>query len=128
MMPGGRVAFNLALRQYRQANPWLAQNLSGSDRFNRINQLGYTLFYGVRTQHIQAESSPIVDYKQVAMLAHMGGEPAETALFDWLQLDSSDWSIVLASPGLTITDPKKLKGLVLKDGQAILLKKKSILA
>ncbi len=34
-MPGNRAAFNLALRQYRQANPWLADNLSGTDRFNR---------------------------------------------------------------------------------------------
>ncbi|MGB7086074.1 MAG: glucosylglycerol hydrolase, partial [Phormidesmis sp.] len=128
MMPGNRAAFNLALREYRQANPWLADNLSGTDRFNRISELGYTLFYGVRTRHSHTESSPIVNYKQVAMLAHMGGSPAQTALFDWLQLDPDEWSVVIASPGLKVRDPKKLKGLTLKDGQAVLLEKKSVLA
>lgn len=127
-MPGNRAAYNLALRQYRQANPWLANNLAGTDRFNRISELGHTLFYGLRTRSIPGESSPIVDYKQVAMLAHMGGSEVQTALFDWLQLDPAEWKVVITSPGLQIAEAEELKGLMLKDGQAVLLEKKSILA
>ena len=127
-MPGNRAAFNLKLRKYRQANPWLAENLSGTDRFNRISEQGHTLFYGVRTRAIPGDSSPIVDYKQVAILAHMGGNPAQTALFDWLQLDPSEWNIILTSPGLHLDDAESLTGLILEDGQAVLLEKKSILA
>ncbi len=125
---GNRVAFNLSLRQYRQANPWLADNLSGTDRFNRISEQGHTLFYGVRTQHNPSESSPIVEYKQVAMVAHMGGTPAQIAPFDWLQLDPSEWRIVITSPGLAVAEATDLKGLVIEDGQAVLLEKKSIVA
>ena len=73
-------------------------------------------------------SSPIVDYKQVAMLSHMGGSPAQTALFDWLQLDPSEWKIIITSPGLFLPDVEALIGLEMTDGQAVLLEKKSILA
>ncbi|MGD1896803.1 MAG: glucosylglycerol hydrolase, partial [Phormidesmis sp.] len=120
---GNRAAFNLALRRYRQANPWLAQNLSGSDRFNRISQSGHSLFYGMRTQYSQTETGPVEGDKQVAMLAHMEGEPAETVLFDWLQLDPNEWSIAITSPDLNINDTADLQGLTLKDGQAVLLER-----
>ena len=127
-MPGNRAAFNLALRQYRQANPWLAENLSGTDRFNRISEQGHTLFYGVRTRPSPGESSPIIDYKQVAILVHMGGTPAKTALFDWLQLDPHEWKVVITSPGLHLPNAEALTGLTIEDGQAVLLEKKSILS
>ncbi|MEL7353364.1 MAG: glucosylglycerol hydrolase [Cyanobacteria bacterium J06560_5] len=120
---GNRAAFNLALRNYRQANPWLAQNLSPTDRFNRISQSGYTLFYGVRTEYEQTEAGLVEGTKQIAMLAHMQGEPTETVLFDWLQLDPSEWSIVITSPNLKITETTELQGLTLEDGQAVLLEK-----
>ena len=125
MRSGNFAAFNLALRQYRQANPWLAQNLSGTDRFNRISQPDYTLFYGVRTEYKQTETGPVEGNKQVAMLAHMEGEPAESVVFDWLQLDPSEWSIVITSPDLKISEPAELQGLTLEDGQAVLLEKKA---
>ena len=127
-LSGNRAAFNLALRQYRQANPWLTNNLSGTDRFNRISEQGHTLFYGVRTQHDSAESSPIGEYKQVAMVTHMGGTPAQIAPFDWLQLDPSEWRIVITSPGLSVTEATDLKGLTIEDGQAVLLERKTIIA
>ncbi len=126
-MPGNRAAFNLAMREYRQANPWLADNISGTDRFNRISEGDYTLFYGVRSQPDPTNSIPRVNRKQIAMIAHMGGGPAQTAFFDWLQLDPSEWNIVITSPGLELSHPKFLKGLVLEDGQAVLLEKKEIL-
>ncbi len=127
-MPGNRVAFNLALRHYRHANPWLAENLSGTDRFNHISEQGHTLFYGMRTRPSPGESSPIVDYKQVAILVHMGGTPAQTALFDWLQLDPHEWKVMITSPGLHLPDAEALTGLTIEDGQAVLLEKKSILS
>ncbi len=127
-MPGNRSAFNLALRQYRQANSWLAENLSGTDRFNRISEQGHTLFYGVRTRPSPGESSPIMDYKQVALLVHMGGTPAQTALFDWLQLDPHEWKVVITSPGLHLPDAEALAGVTIEDGQAVLLEKLSILS
>ncbi|MGC1524757.1 MAG: glucosylglycerol hydrolase [Phormidesmis sp.] len=126
-LSGNRAAFNLAMRQYRRANPWLAGNISGTDRFNRISEGDYTLFYGVRSQPDPTNSIPSVNRKQIAMIAHMGGGPAQTAFFDWLQLDPSEWNIVITSPGLDLSDPKSLKGLVLEDGQAVLLEKKEIL-
>ncbi len=118
---GDRAAFNLAMRRYRQANPWLMDNLSGTDRFNRISESGHTLFYGVRSQPGPAQSSPITDPKKIALLSHMGGNPAQTALLDWLQLDPNEWRVVMTSPGLVVPDAEALKGLSLEDGQAVLL-------
>ncbi len=120
---GDRSRFNLALRQYRKNNPWLSQNLSATDRFNRISEAGHTLFYGVRTQPSPAHSSPIAaaQFKQVAFLAHMGGEPAQTALADWLQLDLDEWRLAIASPGLELKTLEDLRGLVLQERQGLLL-------
>ena len=126
-MTGNRANFNLMLRNYRRQNPWLAENISGTDRFNRISEGGYTLFYGVRSQPDPNDEIPSMERKQIAMLAHMGGDPAQTAFFDWLQLDPDEWKIVIASPGLAVSDARSLKGLVLEDGQAVLLEKKHIL-
>ena len=120
---GDRAAFNLSLRQYRRQHPWLMENLTGPDRFNRINEFGHTLFYGLRTQPSPEDTSPVASahYKQIAMLAHMGGNPAQTALLDWLQLDPSEWRIVLKTPGLDIETTEDLQGLLLNDSQAVLL-------
>ncbi|MEL6938290.1 MAG: glucosylglycerol hydrolase [Cyanobacteria bacterium J06598_1] len=126
-MAGNRADFNLKLRRYRQQHPWLTQNISGTDRFNRISEDGYTLFYGVRTQPDPTDSIPSVAREQIAILSHMGGKPAQTTLIDWLQLDPSEWKVVVTSPGLAITDPTSLRGLTLEDGQAVLLEKKQIL-
>jgi len=126
-LSGNRAEFNLMLRNYRRQNPWLAENISGTDRFNRISEEDYTLFYGVRTQPDPDNKIPSVERKQVAMISHMGGGPAKTAFFDWLQLDADEWMIVATSPGLSLSDSRSLKGLVLEDGQGVLLEKKHIL-
>ncbi len=122
---GDRAAFNLSLRQYRRQNPWLMKNLDGTDRFNRINEFGYTLFYGLRTQPSPEDSSPLesANYKQIAMLSHMGGNPAQTALLDWLQLDPGEWNIVLKTPGLEVNSVEDLQRLLLNDSQAVLLER-----
>ena len=127
-----QVAYNLALRRFRHAHPWLRENLSGGDRFNRIHGDNATLFYG----HRQA---PDGDYG-VVMVAHMGGAPVEggselgeslnalmkqgklvpveVTVGDWLQLDPQDWRVAIAAPGTAIAD---LASFTLTDSQAVLL-------
>lgn len=114
-----QVAYNLRLRQFRRAHPWLRQNLTGTDRFNRVNTDAQTLFYGLRTAPEASDQAG----QQVAMITHMGGDPFEIALEDWLQLDLADWSVVLASPSLTVSEASELKSLTLADSQAVLLQR-----
>lgn len=112
--------FNLTLRQFRQANPWLRQNLSPLDRFNRISDDDRTVFYGLRTQpKDEQQDGP---QRQVAMVAHMGGEPLMVTLADWLQLDLEQWQVAIASPVLTLT-ASDLQAFELKDSQALLLER-----
>ena len=72
-----QVAFNLALRRFRRANPWLHQNLSNLDRFNRINTENQTVFYGMRTAPTEEGQTA---QHQVAMVSHMGGDPLTVTL------------------------------------------------
>lgn len=109
------MTFALALRQFRQQRPWLRQNLSGSDRFNRISDDHRTLFYGHRIEPDPADDCPA---QNVVMLAHMGGDPLTVTPGDWLQLDVSEWQVALASPGL---NPENLAAFELCDGDGILL-------
>ncbi len=124
--------FFLSLRQFRRDRPWLRQNLSGSDRFNRISESTYTLFYGHRTQDRSLEegglgqsrsqtnpqaNSPTVP-QSVVMITHMGGDPVTVTLGDWLQLDLNEWQVALATPGLA---PDSLQRFEIKDGEGLLL-------
>ena len=116
-----QVAFNLALRRFRQANPWLQQNLSNLDRFNRINTEDQTVFYGLRSAP-ESEGQP--SNRQVAMVTHMGGEPLTVTLGDWLQIDPEAWTVAIASPGVDLTPGKPiLAAFELTDSQAVLLEK-----
>ena len=112
------TAFNLALRRFRHAHPWLRENLSGLDRFNRISDEEQMLFYGLRTEPKEEVHS--TKPKQLAFAAHMGGDPITVTIGDWLQLDMDEWRIVLASPGLEISD---LHSFGLRDTQAVLLER-----
>lgn len=115
-----QVAFNLAARQYRFTHPWLGENLTERDRFNRITEDAYTLFYGHRTQHDPDIEQP----EDIVMVSHMGGEPATVTLGDWLQLELSEWRVALTSPGLEIgNDVESLRSFELKDTQGVLLEK-----
>lgn len=115
-----QVSFNLALRRFRQAHPWLRENLAGADRFNRVSTADQTLFYGLRTA--PTEPSPSAGH-QVAMVAHMGGEPFSIALGDWLQINLEEWRLAIVSPGLVIQDTSSLNTVELKDSQAVLLER-----
>ncbi|MDJ0715825.1 MAG: glucosylglycerol hydrolase [Prochloraceae cyanobacterium] len=109
--------FNLSLRHFRRIHPWLKQNLTETDRFNKISDDGNTVFYGVRTNPDNSE-------EQIAMVSHMEGEPIAVTLGDWLQLDLSDWEVAIASPGLdrdkNLAD---LRHFQLTHSQALLLKR-----
>ncbi|MFE4106693.1 glucosylglycerol hydrolase [Almyronema epifaneia] len=110
--------FSWQLREYRRQHPWLHENLTGRDRFNRISDDARTIFYGIRIEpHPSANRPP----QQVVMIAHMGGEPMEVTPGDWLQLDMAQWQVAIASPELHQQDLKDLRAFVLSDGQGILL-------
>lgn len=116
-----QVAFNLALRRFRRANPWLHENLAALDRFNRINTEEQTIFYGLRTAPIEAEQT---SQHQVAMVAHMGGDPLTITLGDWLQIDMAEWRVAVMSPGVALGEADAdLKAFELKDSQAVLLER-----
>lgn len=109
-----RTKYNRSLREFRHAHPWLRYNLQGTDRFNKVSEEGTTIFYGMRT-------NPDNHDDQVAMAAHMGGEPIHVTLGDWLQLDMHEWEVAIASPGLEVED--NLHNIELRDAQALLLKR-----
>ncbi|MGB3494346.1 MAG: glucosylglycerol hydrolase, partial [Elainellaceae cyanobacterium] len=112
-----QAAFNLALRRFRHANPWLRDNLGGLDRFNRISTDDQTLFYGLRSAP-KSEGSDTA--YQVAMLVHMGGEPLTVTPGDWLQIEPNEWRVAIASPGLEVDD---LQSFEMSDSQGILLER-----
>lgn len=112
-----RTEFNYRLRQYRRANPWLRNNLSGLDRFNRLTEGDRTIFAGIRNNRYNDFPAT----KQVALIAHMGGAPVMATPADWLQLDLQEWKLVFATPGLKIDNIAELKAFELQDGQGILL-------
>ncbi len=118
-----RTRFSLNLRQYRHDHPWLRQNLTAQDRFNRISDGDRTLFYGLRS-HPEADAAGPGD--QIVMVAHMGGEPITVTLGDWLQLDLSEWQVAIASPGLAQNgNLDNLQCFELQDSQGLLLERVS---
>ena len=115
-----RTRFNLRLRQYRQANPWLQNNLMEGDRFNRINQDKYTVFYGLRTNPDTLEDE---HPEKVVMITHMEGEPAIVTPGGWLQLDLAEWEVAIATPGVNVdSTADSLRIFELRDGQGLILR------
>ena len=111
--------FGLTLREFRLARPWLRENLTGRDRFNRISDDERTIFYGYRIESHPREERAA---QEVVMLAHMGGKSMTVNPGDWLQLDMDEWQVAIASPGLKPQrDLKNLRAFDLKDGEGILL-------
>ncbi|MEB3160818.1 MAG: glucosylglycerol hydrolase [Synechocystis sp.] len=115
-----RTGFNFRLRQYRQANPWLQHNLMEGDRFNRIQEEKYTLFYGLRTNpDTLGDEHP----EKVVMITHMEGEPAIITPGDWLQLDLNEWEVAIATPGVNVdSTADSLRIFELRDGQGLILR------
>jgi len=115
-LDAAQVAYNRALREFRHTHPWLRHNLSGRDRFNRVQEDEFTLFYGLR--HAPKSSDEAVPTPAVAVVTHMGGNPLTVTPGDWLQIDVEEWTVAIASPGLEITD---LTAFEMSDSQALLL-------
>jgi len=111
--------FGLKLREFRRRHPWLQQNFTGRDRFNRISDDQRTIFYGYRS-YLDPDQSHHLD--EVVMIAHMGGEPMVVNPGDWLQLEMTEWQVAVASPGLNLEDLADLRGFELQDGEGVLLK------
>ena len=114
--------FGLRLRQFRLERPWLRENLTGRDRFNRISDDQRTIFYGYRSEPNPEERTP----QEVVLITHMGGDPMTVNPGDWLQLDMDEWQIALTSPGIdSQRDVNNLRSFELQDGEGVLLEPKS---
>ena len=117
-LDGAMTHFSLTLRQFRLTHPWLRENLTGRDRFNRISDDYRTIFYGYRSEP-HAETGPA---KEVVILTHMGGDPMVVNPGDWLQLDMAEWKVALATPGIDLKDGvKDWRSFELRDGEGVLL-------
>ncbi|NEQ42407.1 MAG: alpha-amylase [Leptolyngbya sp. SIOISBB] len=115
---GSLTHFSWALRHFRLRHPWLRENLTGRDRFNRISDDQRTIFYGYRKEP-HPEVTPA---SEVVFLTHMGGDPMVVNPGDWLQLDMADWQVVLATPGINLKDDlKDLRSFELSDSEGVLL-------
>lgn len=112
--------FGVQLRQFRQKRPWLRENLTGRDRFNRISDDQRIIFYGYRSEPHPSDDRP----NEVVLISHMGGEPMTVNPGDWLQLDMAQWQVTLASPSLNVQrDLKDLRAFTLQDGEGVLLER-----
>ena len=126
--------FNLSVRRYRHAHPWLRHNLTERDYFDRLSNDQTTIFYGLRTNpDDKTNNFP----EKVAIISHMGGKPAQINIGDLLGLaltkseqapsshggvPSTKWRIAIATPGLKVSNQlSELKDLELRDGQGLLL-------
>lgn len=113
-----RSHFGVQLRRFRQHRPWLRENLTGRDRFNRISDDERTIFYGYRTHPHPQPGQP---RQELAMIAHMGGESMMVNVGDWLQLNMDEWQVAIATPGINPQrDLKDLRAFKLQDGEAVL--------
>jgi len=115
---GAMTGFSLHLRKFRLQRPWLRENLTGRDRFNRISDDERTIFYGYRSEPHPEGKPP----DEVVMLAHMGGDPMVVNPGDWLQLDMAHWQVALATTGINLeNDLKDLRAFELRDSEGVLL-------
>nr|WP_254217088.1 glucosylglycerol hydrolase [Synechococcus sp. CCY 9618] len=122
-----QATYNLALRQFRHARPWLRENLAGSDdRLDLLTTPATTIFYGLRRPPLQGEEAvPPPGFgggSAVALVAHMGGEAMAIRLPELFPDQTAGWSLRLGSPGLEISAGQLLgEPIILEDSQALLL-------
>ncbi|RZM82967.1 alpha-amylase [Leptolyngbya iicbica LK] len=117
-LDGKQTRFSWQLRHFRLSHPWLRENLTGRDRFNRISDDQRTIFYGYRSE----PHPDVAPGSEVVILTHMGGEPMTVNPGDWLQLDMAEWQVALTTPGIDIKeDLKDLRSFELRDSEGVLL-------
>ena len=98
--------FNLDVRNFRLANPWLNENFTQSDKFNYIEPVdGSVIFYGYRKNQQTG--------KEIVFAANMEGQPKQISFKNLdLPLQSFEgWHIKLCTPTLKrkgIDQPVKL--------------------
>ncbi len=107
-----RAAFNRTVREFRQARPWLMDNLRAGEHFDHQQPTnGAILFYGLRRSPDGTE--------QILFIANMEGAPrtVEPLKLPIPQLPQDGWRVSLQSPGLDVTDAAT--AVELKDSQGI---------
>ena len=133
-----RVAYNFALRRYRQQNPWLLMNPTNDvqlDYFSRklfingakdVGDWGdkgdvvkcNTIYYGWRTSPDRT--------KQVFLIANMEGQPIDRCPLNLFLNLKGLWRVVVASPSLGEMPVEITQEYVLEDfrnGEALLLER-----
>jgi hypothetical protein len=105
--------FNLELRRFRLANPWLSSSFSGTDFFDYLSHVGSVVFYGQRT-------AP--DQTQLLYVANMEGGEVEIEL-DNLYPGSAERGeeprLLLKTPDLQLENERKF---ILNNAQGVLFK------
>ncbi|MGK7906370.1 MAG: glucosylglycerol hydrolase [Synechococcus sp.] len=117
-----QTAYNLAVRQFRHQHPWISRNLqTKGDVFESVGGEQTTVFCGWRTEP-QPSIAPERPLQQVAIVAHMGGEPMEISLKSLLPIELAKWRVAIASPGLELSgNCEAIDRFELQDSQAVLL-------
>ena len=94
-----RTRFNLAVREFRRARPWLMHSLRAEERVDyRYLTDGAVLVYGLRREP--------GDKEIILTLANMEGAPCEVVPMDLSgpSLPRGGWQLALATPGLNVED------------------------
>ena len=107
-----RADYNLSLRSFRRDRSWLAENITSSDIFNRVESDSETIFYGVRHSPDETEG--------VALVAHLEGAKTTLDLKQLLEIDPQQWQVAIATPNTATEDLTKL---TIDQSQAVLLTK-----
>ena len=92
-----QTAFDLSLREFRQARPWLRRNLEAGESFEYRRPVeGSVVFETYRR-------GP--DGERLLILTHMEGAPATLGPLRDPAGTGEDWELVLATPDLGAVDP-----------------------
>ena len=105
-----RAKFNLTTREFRHQHPWLRNNLTKTDSFNKLDEAEKTIIYGLRHD---LEQKPAV-----AIIANFEGEATKLDLAKILKIDLAEWKIAIATPNLEVKD---INDITLNNSQGLLL-------
>ena len=112
LVDSARAKFNLTTREFRHQHPWLSNNLTKEDAFDKLNETDKTIVYGMRHD---LDSKPAV-----AIIANFEGEAIKLDIAKILEIDLAEWKIEIATPNLKV---EKLDNVTLSNSQGLLLVK-----
>ncbi|NDJ86450.1 MAG: hypothetical protein GYB66_11230 [Chloroflexi bacterium] len=108
-----RTGFNLLVREFRRARPWLMENFGPQDRLDyQFPTDGAVLFYGWRYAPDNGE--------RLLFLANMEGAPRSLTPRDLIEesgLPTTGWEVALRTPGLAVGGIDQ--ALTLEDSQGV---------